>query len=461
MPGELENLQNGTFTLDCPTITLKQMSLKAKLSFSGSGFISYNNLRRLSFKMFTKKASPHLDPFEPRKTKAGELITKEEYFKLTAIDATGKKWTASFVLPRCTSPINNKRIVLEGTLDRISTDAYWPGVKLSPSYKLYLLENVELPCNTAVHTEETIDGKRGSSSTRYCIAKFEACGHNITVKCDKSASFLAAEAIANHSVLFFLKRLHEVLIFVLGQKLSSHIQISTAGIKSKLEIISDPYFIKDPRHGQPPLANRFELKNDFYKLFDLYLGFICKNRKDSWHKFTEYIHIIHESRHSSLQAQALALSVAVEGIAKCLVNKTSPVNSKAREELMNAQDIINQTNLDSKLKKRICGAIGSWNNPNVNQLLSQFFERGLIDSSLLEDWKKLRNISVHADSSNSREFQKIISLCDSALTLCYQMVFCAIGYTGPFKDYSTPGWPSKPYPPIKPSISVPIKSDLM
>ena len=68
----------------------------------------------------------------------------------------------------------------------------------------------------------------------------------------------------------------------------------------------------------------------------------------------------------------------------------------------------------------------------------------------IEAWKQLRNRSVHPAKKDidvaSYDFQTMIDNLNRVTVLLYHIVFHAIGYRGPYTDYSTINYPQQEYP---------------
>jgi hypothetical protein len=76
-------------------------------------------------------------------------------------------------------------------------------------------------------------------------------------------------------------------------------------------------------------------------------------------------------------------------------------------------------------------------------------EQGAITAEAAEAWKPLRNASAHQYQRHSLNPEQFSDLVNTAQTLFYQLIFCAIGYRGFYRDYSMVDWPLRQYPPAK------------
>jgi hypothetical protein len=147
---------------------------------------------------------------------------------------------------------------------------------------------------------------------------------------------------------------------------------------------------------------------------------------------------------SPIDAQALALGVAVEGLLAELYNDVVLPSDDFLRDLEAAEAFIQELPISPRVKSRILGSLGPMRKSRAKDRLRALVERNVITKAQYEAWEKLRNSTAHAvvhELSN-----KFIGLCNSVLVLAYCLMFNAISYVGPFTDYGTPGWPELWYP---------------
>jgi len=138
----------------------------------------------------------------------------------------------------------------------------------------------------------------------------------------------------------------------------------------------------------------------------------------------------------------LTLSVAVDGLLKEAFPRLAMPSAADRRNISEAQDIIRNSSIDSKVKARLNGFIGTMSNPRAKDRLRVFLETGILDNKLTDSWESLRNPSTHGDVADWRDLQRYIDKCSSTLVLFYQLIFLVIEYTGKFTNYSCEGYPT-------------------
>jgi hypothetical protein len=150
----------------------------------------------------------------------------------------------------------------------------------------------------------------------------------------------------------------------------------------------------------------------------------------------------------SYDAFALGLGVSIEGILNDEFSTIGQPSQALLDDLERAQDLIRKSSLPQQVKNRIAGSISSMAQSRPGDKFPALIASKQVVKKHVDAWKKIRNKSAHADVSNSIPLQQFIDLCQMNVVLFYHLIFSAIGYKGPYRDYGTPGWPLKDYPPV-------------
>ena len=114
-----------------------------------------------------------------------------------------------------------------------------------------------------------------------------------------------------------------------------------------------------------------------------------------------------------------------------------------RKNISEAQDIIRNSSIESKVKDRLSGFIGTMSNPRAKDRLRVLRATGILDDKLIDSWESLRNPSTNGDVADWRDLQRYLDKCASMLVLFYQLIFLVIKYTGKFTNYSCEGYPTE------------------
>jgi hypothetical protein len=78
--------------------------------------------------------------------------------------------------------------------------------------------------------------------------------------------------------------------------------------------------------------------------------------------------------------------------------------------------------------------------------MRELVQIGTITQSQRGAWQKLRNISAHSYQTSRLQNPEFSQLLQQNEVLFYHLIFRAIGYKGPYMDFSERGWPIREYP---------------
>ena len=94
-----ENLQHGTWRVDCSSIELRQRDVEKPHVCCGPGFLFQDEEHQLGFRLYVtqEEQAPHLDFFS-HKLEAGQIIPETSYYDLTALDEEGRLWRSDHLL---------------------------------------------------------------------------------------------------------------------------------------------------------------------------------------------------------------------------------------------------------------------------------------------------------------------------------------------------------------------------
>jgi len=239
----------------------------------------------------------------------------------------------------------------------------------------------------------------------------------------------------------------EALQFVLGRPVVWAILQKHQGDVETIRIRQTPIGRTDWRIGPPIGFRTTDPSGRVWKLYDKYLTHILDYAEsDKYHPLSDFVYRVIQASAASIEAQALTVAVTVEGVLRTEFPELVALSEKELEELDKTQQIINESALNNRLKKRITGTIGGWKNPSTTDKLSSLIDLGVIENTEYDAWKKLRHPFAHAAPPNLRDFQEFVDLCHIVTVLFYKLIFHAIGYEGKHTDYSSHDWPLRDYP---------------
>lgn len=90
---EIRALESGQFILDCPRIEIEAKNKLRSEIYEGPGFIQQTNEGKFKFKVYNqKKVQSSIFPSVWEAVKEGDIVSDEEYYKITAYDYVGRVW---------------------------------------------------------------------------------------------------------------------------------------------------------------------------------------------------------------------------------------------------------------------------------------------------------------------------------------------------------------------------------
>jgi len=153
-----------------------------------------------------------------------------------------------------------------------------------------------------------------------------------------------------------------------------------------------------------------------------------------------------EASEASIDAEALALGVAVEGIVKEVLTDRPTPDEALKGAVAKAKGAVSRLGLDQTYQNRFCGALDHVLMPRTKERLHELASQGRIRKEHVDTWARLRNTWAHGSRPRDWGNQQLLDSISTVTVLFYCLVFAAIGYEGPFTDYSRRGWPDANYP---------------
>lgn len=211
-----------------------------------------------------------------------------------------------------------------------------------------------------------------------------------------------------------------------------------------------------PRRAQlgRPVDGDYGCIEDCWRLFRHYLEYVLTTvPASSWNRCSYYLYNACEASTGSVDAWAIGVSVAVEGIAGLIKGELPPDEKTRLTRLMRSvlAHISAQPCL-AKYADRVRGLLGMMQNVRVQDRLRPLIEKGYADHAYLKAWSDLRNKHIHPGELNLGDVtitdyhQELLALINKTTVLMYQIIFYMVGYKGKFIDYGAPGYPYGEYP---------------
>jgi hypothetical protein len=432
----LESLLARTLVLDCPTMELVPVVEDGRPHYKGSGYLTFGD-GGFDFKLLSDQGYDPGSIFQSAAAKLGQLLGNSDYYTLHATDVNHKDWQSSEVFPKLQKGAG---IVASGRVEWIRSITHHQMSLEENVVQLWFPEKLRLPYDQAVHSVSRIGEKMIAESSRAGAASFSTSGYDLSFRTNEGWTIVEASKVGE------LPRkltacLQESLAFVLGRSIQATIiqefdasQITTTILPARV----NAYTI----HSYPPFGY-LSPADAVWRLYENFFRYSVE-RDGSTRPLSTTLQYIFHLFNAPLDALALALGVAVEGLLKAEYSGIAKPPSSVLAELNRAEEIIKKSDLSSSTVSRIIGSLGNMRSSSTKDRLYALAQSGVILPSQVAAWSKLRNSTAHA--ANHEFDDAFLSLCHEVLVLLYCLVFNLIGYVGPFTDYGTIEWPERAYP---------------
>jgi hypothetical protein len=425
----IEALQGGTLQIDFIELVLVQNTENEPIEYRGTGYIRQTETGALTVRLYsveTKNTDFIKDFNSLGRAKPGTLYRENDYFTLTGTSINGSVWTAKNLLPQCSwldthpNPVVNASV---GHCERGQRNSTVLGMRL------HYFDKADIPC--------LLDR-----------VAFTACGFDFDIqKTDVSFTIQvkSKETLPDHLEV----KIEESIRFLLAQTVSVR---AIEGPNRHLQLYSR-YPSSHRTYLPPPISRgRPAFNGHSWQLFEAYLAYVLPGAGPYWHTCSNHLHNACEASANALDAWAIGLGVAVEGLASLLPKELDPrlkTRLEALQKFINAQVAGNSDH--SEYAKRIAGMMNGLTSIRAVDRMNALADNGGTLPALVKDWTALRNRGVHPTKGgvdpSQIDHQKLVDQVHHVTALMYHIVFALIGYKGPYTNFAEHGFPENTYPP--------------
>ena len=364
-------------SIDCVEMTLTQNTVGQAISFKGPGYIRQGEDDRLGFKIYaieTANTDPVQDLNRIARQTAGTLFRDTDYYALGVVAADGTRWTAGRILPDLHWPKDSGNPIVSGAVATLTAECPMP--ERGSSVVVHYFGDTRIPC---IMDEFS----------------FSAAGCEFTVRKGDGEFTVEARGAAVLAEGFPL-RAQEALRFLLGQSVDWRVLSCREGGRQRLQLASVIERARRPQLGRP-IDGSVGTVEDCWRLFGQYLEYVITTKSaSSWSRCSYYLYNACEASTGSVDAWAIGVSVAVEGIANLIQCDLPPDDKKRLSGLTNSVlEHIASKPCFASFAGRVKGLLGMMQNVRVQDRLRPLTEAGHADGAYLKAWSELRNKHVH------------------------------------------------------------------
>ncbi len=452
---EIEAIRHRSWRIDCPSMTLQSHKSQQATSYSGPGWIAISEDGRLSFQLYASKetGSARLsDSLGP----AGQIIPDEAYYDLSAQDEGGRVWRSERFLPTTSTTASGDTIVRGYLYDMSSESEFPPGPRLpSGSLNYWLFDDIEIPTNATTSVRKSI--ARGQLRARALMRnawRFRSRKIGFVVVKEADDMLTIRASLRDSEPQECLPSLvMEAFQFVLGQPMQWTVMRLRRGTAFRTTICSrQPLSLKGRFHPPLPLEfvhgpGRGKITTEFHRrLFDRFLKHALE-RGPSCTVLGGMLGAVQESGSARfIDADALTLTVVIESLLRA---EFSDLGILTDDETVAAESIrhhLESWTGNQHIKTRSLSLLGMLKDPGPVAKMKELEADGLVTSEQYKAWQDLRNLSAHRYLASGKPGLELYELLAKCQVLFYHLIFAAIGYKGPYRDYATPGWPLRRFP---------------
>jgi hypothetical protein len=424
--------------IDFHELTLVQNKPGIKgISYKGKGYIRQTDEDILTFKLYSNEThnTNWADNFNRHnRIEAGKLYSEDSYYKLTGVAVDRTVWSAERILPKSTWNVGqDDNPILHGDISTVMVGDKPPE---SRSITMHFFEKASLPIMI--------------SEVKFVAVK---CEFHIESLDD---GFVVRAISEKPHPAHFAMRIEEALRFLLARNV-----VPRAIVRHRsLELTSTTLKSPTVRMWPPISRGSAAFHGRSWDLFEKYLAFITtKTKHENWNPITGYLYMAHQSSANSLDAWAMGLGVAVEGLASqvnIVRDKATRKKHTVEQERLKQLQVFIPKQVSKRKRfvfysKRIEGLVSGLTTERPVDRMKWLATIGKVESSHVKAWQKLRNRAVHPATNGefdvaSIDFQNMLDELFRVNVLLYHIVFHVIDYHGPYTDYSITSFPEKEYP---------------
>jgi hypothetical protein len=425
----IEAFQGGSLQIDFIELVLVQNTATDPIEYRGTGYIRQTETEGLTLQLYsveTKNNDFMRDLNSASRVMSGTLYKEADYFTLTGRTLDGSVWTAKNILPHGNWHADHPNPIIRASIGHCERGER---SNTASGMRLHYFDKADIPClvNQAnfVACGFDFEIKKAENSFTIQVKSKDPLPDHIEVKIEESIRFLLAKTVSVRVI----------------EGPNRHLQLYSRYPSSHRTYLPPPI----SRGG--PAFNRHS-----WQLFEAYLAFVVPDAGAYWHTCSNHLHNACEASANALDAWAIGLGVAVEGLAGLLPKELDPAlktKLEALRDFVNAQVTSNEDH--SEFAPRIGGMMNGLTTIRAVDRMNALAANGGTLPALVKDWTALRNRGVHPTKSgvdpSQIDHQKLVDQVHHVTALMYHIVFALIGYKGPCTNYAEHGFPERAYPP--------------
>lgn len=434
----LESLVVSRYKIECIQIELSPKERDDGVKLAGPGSIRQNDDGEIVVKFYHSFEDDN-ELYETWKAATGEshpgeIMPKDLYFSMEAIDMEGTIWKADDILVQGHFSTQVNGVIVESSIRNISSvKERASGLDHAKSFLRTIIPGSHvLPCN---EWEEMTNKKTRSKCRVQCS------GVEIILMIRDNFVIIEVNGQSATVEESLVIRLSEALSIIQG-KLCHVLYSSYCGGEVCTTTISSI----NRKEPNDPIASPIKHRDPLdHASFQTFLQCYLEATSKPHDVFYEYWHRINRSWQGGLEIAALTVTTAVEGIIKDRFSDYIKPDTDFQEQAESAKEAIQAVEIGDRIREYISSSLGNACKGSPKNALRYLENKGIIDKSLIKSWNILRNKATHADSLefNELELQKYLDLAFSCHHLFNILLLISIDFSGNYTNLSKKGWPQE------------------
>jgi len=435
---ERNEMIEGLWFVDSLAMSLRRRD--GKRTYTGVGHIELAPSGGVQFSLLDADTELSLLDF-PTSYEPGKLIPQTDFFDLEAVDTLGRLWWAVDIQPSISHDAE-KGVVARGFAWRMHTKAPVPELESGKpdSLWLHMPGDIEFPTSEPHRIVEKIRDREVKRSMRYNSWAFEVDDWRFHLERAPKGLTVSVRSQDTPLPQGFDTRIEECLWLILGQQVSWNVLSERRSGVRRVAIRQSPYTLRRPRLGPPVELSHRDAASHCADLFADYLRFITANEDAAYHPLSVRVGTVLRSSALSIQEEAVALSIEIEGLVKDHFHSLGAAAEDVTAEAERLEKLVMRCRGLPKTRQRLLGAIRSFRGANPRTAL-----RTLVDSRVIQEhhrkaWESTRPRVTHG-SQPKGTVAEMMNNNNTLHQMFLLLLFRVIGYEGVFSDRLAKGWP--------------------
>jgi hypothetical protein len=438
---EPEDLKIGVLRLECLSITLSNGDEETPQSFAGPGEIHFDEDGQLEVILYDQEHQA--DPRALFSTgPVGSWVPQSELFDLKAADLSGNVWTACNLRPDIKAHVARPGAVVRARIQSLSSTSS-PERAGQDWLWLYFAERIDTPANVSTVTtiQDSADDRprTGFVSNVWAIT----CGGlNIRLRRGEAGFEINVLGEAGSIRPGLDTRLEEALWFSLAQPLTADVIQYRRGEQQGIVLRSRARREKVRTAVSPYSVHHVDAATVLGEILCRYLAYVAQDDAPRFHPLSVLIRKVLRAGDGTIEEFALALCVSIEGIVHLAFSDLGQAEAEVLSAVSELEELLKGHLESSLIKERVRGFFAAVKGPSSRTAIRSLVKRGVITHEQFEAWEGLRHVAAHGKEYDL-PFRELYELSWQLRVLMAKLVFELVGYTGPYTDYGTLGWPTQ------------------